>query len=564
MRKLALAVRPCVVAISTLLCVASVGCGDQEDASDQGQDLPQGNAGAKDAVRPSTGGVNNNIPSKKENSPGSGTQGGAPGASPGSPETSDSGASQEIPETDDTPQPGDGKPKNKQDWDKLVAAVFPDDRVVEVSIAFQDDGLNQMLDDWRRRRKKTYQKTSVTWEGVELEGSGTRLKGYSTLMSAGGQFPGGSPGGLSPTSKLPLKLNFDRFGGERFHYLDKVSFGTNAFDKSLMRERLSVAMFRSMGVPASKTAYAALKLNEKPVGVYTITQNIDKRFLKQHFGTKNGADDGNLYKCVALERRGPEGSQPPSSLVCSLRWQGDKKSDYMRTRGCATGYENCGLVLKTNEEDASKNDYADLIHFLDVLNNSDDDVFEKAIAEVFDVDSFLRFLAVSVGMVNLDSYLGRINNFYLYHRPDTGKFIMLPWDHNMSYGHYGRVRGLSDMTQFPVKDPLARQPNRENYVLVNRILKVPSFKAKYLAYVESFIRDHFSAQRHESLISTFEQLIREPLKQDPNRQFSMEQFDIALGDNAQGASTGMGRQYNLMSFVKRRVAFVLEQLELHP
>lgn len=490
----------------------------------------------------------------------------------------------------DTPEPD-----SQEAWTQAVASVFPDDRVVSLNIEFVDDGLTQMLADWESLQEKTYQQTEISWDGLVFGGSGTRLKGFSTLMDAGGaggkggKGGGGGPGGpggggggpggpggpddgtgenpnpgggagpqstLSPTSKLPLKINFDYFGGARLNHIDKVSLGTNAFDTSQMRERLSVNMFRKMGVPAAKTAFAEVSLNGTLVGLYTIVQNINKRFVKQHIGTQDGADDGNLYKCVSLDRHG----SAQQDLVCSLRWLGDQRADYYRTEGCATGYSECGLVLKTNEDDEAKNGYSDLIHFLNVLNNSADADFEVAIQEVFDVDSFLRQLAVNVVMVNLDSYLGRINNFYLYHRPDTGKFMMLPWDLNMSYGHYSQVEGLSDMTQYPVQDPLQGRSDRENYVLIERVLGVPTFKAQYLRYVQEFIDGHFTLDVHREMIAQYQTLIRGPVERDPNRSFTMEEFDESLGEVDTGATSAMGSQYNLLDFVARRVAHVQSEL----
>lgn len=470
------------------------------------------------------------------------------------------------PSSEETPSGGSGAsadsgdPKTSEpskDWDKLLQKVFPDDRVVEIEIDFEEPDLTSILDSWKRDREKIYSKSTVNWDGVELSGCGARLKGYSSLMFVNKNGPGG---GLSTSSKLPLKVNFNRFGGKRLHHVDRVSLGTNAFDRSQMRERLSVLMFRAMGIPAAKTAFATLSTDGTPVGLYTIAQNIDKRFLKQHFGTKDGADDGNLYKCVALQRHGgPGGAAGP--LICSLRWQGDKKSDYLRHDGCAVGYEECGLVLKTNEENSTKNDYSDLIHFLKVLNHSEDEEFAEAIEEVFEVDSFLRLLAVNVGMVNLDSYIGRINNYYLYHRPDTGKFIMLPWDLNMSYGHYDHSRGRQDLTQFSARDPLAGQGQRkDNYPLLRRILAVPEFKARYLDYLREFTEEHFTLQAHRTLIDRFDALIRDPLESDPNRGFSMEDYERALGSEAAGKSKGMFPQYNLLDFVQRRLAFLEGEL----
>ena len=52
-----------------------------------------------------------------------------------------------------------------------------------------------------------------------------------------------------------------------------------------------------------------------------------------------------------------------------------------------------------------------LIQFIRFLHNSDDEEFARMIAERFNVDSFLEYLAVNVVLVNLDSYLGVGHNY---------------------------------------------------------------------------------------------------------------------------------------------------------
>ena len=119
---------------------------------------------------------------------------------------------------------------------------------------------------------------------------GVRLKGLNGL-----NLP---PGDINLTGKYPLKIDFNAKGGERFHGVDKVSLNTNVQDPSMMRERLSLRMYQAMGVPASRAAYAKVRVDGEDVGLYNAVQVLDKRYLKERFGTQDHADDGNLYKCV--------------------------------------------------------------------------------------------------------------------------------------------------------------------------------------------------------------------------------------------------------------------------
>ena len=51
-------------------------------------------------------------------------------------------------------------------------------------------------------------------------------------------------------------------------------------------------VFSMMGVPVSRTAHARLFVNEQYVGLYSIVESVDKRFLTRHFNE----NDGYLYK----------------------------------------------------------------------------------------------------------------------------------------------------------------------------------------------------------------------------------------------------------------------------
>ena len=84
-------------------------------------------------------------------------------------------------------------------------------------------------------------------------------------------------------------------------------------DPSQMREALAWRLFRRAGVPAARHTYAKLAFDATYYGLFSVIEQVDKRFLKDHFGDN---DRGNLYKaycgdvgCATLEHRaGPDGN----------------------------------------------------------------------------------------------------------------------------------------------------------------------------------------------------------------------------------------------------------------
>ncbi len=63
---------------------------------------------------------------------------------------------------------------------------------------------------------------------------------------------------------------------------------------------------------------------------------------------------------------------------------------------------------------------------------TDPAAWRENLEAVFDVDGFLKYLAVNGIIQNWDTYGRMPHNYYLYNNPDTGKLTWIPWDNNES------------------------------------------------------------------------------------------------------------------------------------
>lgn len=401
-------------------------------------------------------------------------------------------------------------------WAAAFDHVFPQDHVVDLKLAFPDGGWAKLLAEWQQTQTKTEYPASFAFDDETLDVIGVRLKGLNSLnVPVEGEAP--------LDGKYPLKMDFNTFGGPRFHEIDEVNLSINVSDPSLMRERLAERVYGAMGVPATRSAFGKLTIDGAYVGLYTMVQVIDKRYLKERFGTQDHADDGNLYKCLHNNQD-----------ICSLKWRGDKKDDYIQLENCAGGYQTCGLLLKTNEDDPAQNDYADVIFLMDVLAHTPDEGFAEAIDAIFDVDSFLRLTAVAMVIGNWDSYFGKGHNYYLYHRPDTGKLMMLPWDLDLTYE--GSLCS-PDPTMPDCWGPGARP-------LVQRILAVPEYRAAYVGYLAEIVDEVLTSETHAAWIAEYDALIGGLIAGDPNIA-DKDAYGAAISPVGAGGS-------NLFSFIEAR------------
>ncbi len=215
------------------------------------------------------------------------------------------------------------------------------------------------------------------------------------------------------------------------------------------------------------------------------------------------------------------------------------------------------IGLKTNE---NKPNYTALFHLLDILNNSSDEVFAAEIENVLDVDQMLRYLAVSAVLVHLDNYTGMGHNYYLYEV--DGKFTIIPWDLNMSFGNFNASLDQDGIINFLIDEPTSGAVAERPFVA--RLLAVPEYLEKYHEYIEEMINGCFSPEVMNSRIDEIAEMIRPYVKVDTEKFYSYKAFESFIGEGtlsdtgARGA--GMGLNIGLKTFIVERIESVKKQL----
>lgn len=395
-----------------------------------------------------------------------------------------------------------------------IEKIFSPHRVAQIEFT-TPRGFAAIVGAYISSGQPAYVDVGLNMDGETLKSVGLRLRAPITTGTGESEI------------KYSLRVNFNYFGGPRFYQIDRIHLGNNKKDPSLMRQILASHIYRSMHVPASHNTYAWVVADGSPLGLYTLTEVIDKRFVWAYYGEENNAHTGNLYKC-----------EPPG---CNLTWKGPNKSDYL-DMSCLE-QDGCGLVLKTNEKDPILNNYSDIIDFLDFLNHASEEEFTANFENYFEVDTFLRYLAVAIVISDHDGYLGSIDNFYLYHRPDTGRFVFIPWDSHKSMG----IRNCA-MATHPTGAPLDHPVcTTETRPLVERILNVPAWRAQYLQYVREILDELFVPEIIQEQVTALEDLIQERISADPNSLVTPQEHAIAIS-----SADSFGDDMNLMEFIQKR------------
>jgi hypothetical protein len=216
-------------------------------------------------------------------------------------------------------------------------------------------------------------------KGTLLEDVGIRLKGG---------FGSSRP---VKTGKSGFKVRFDEFvKGQLFFGLKRLTLNNMIQDPSMVHETLTYGLFRDLGLPASRTGYAFVKLNGTTYGLFLNLETLDKISLPQWFEST-----GHLYEADA-----------PGTDV---------------TTGSATAFE----VDEGDDEDIT-----DLEALIEAVNDEEGD-WSDNVSPFADLEEMTRAWAVERYVAHWDGYAGtdapfRPNNYYL-HSDEAGVFQTMPW-----------------------------------------------------------------------------------------------------------------------------------------
>ncbi|HMA65553.1 MAG: CotH kinase family protein [Fibrobacterota bacterium] len=319
-------------------------------------------------------------------------------------------------------------------------------------------------------REPVYIPATVEFNGKKWTRVGFRLKGNSSLISAWGQ----------GVYKLPFRIKTDKFEDEfpeiknqRIYGFQNVSLCNNYMDNTLVHEKVASDLFQSNEIPSAKSAFVRLYIDhgqgKKYFGLYTIAEVPDKPFLDKWFSNKKG----NLYK--------PDGT-------------GAKFASFD-----ATSFE------ELNNDDNSLSDISKLFTVLH-SDRSNAISWRSQLEGVFNVQLFIKWLAINTAIGNWDAYGSMAHNYYLYN--NNGVLTWIPWDLGLSFsesGGMGRMPGNTATNNTTAS--LTHVNIGSNWPLIRFILDDSVYRPLYLKELKTFSTSSFSSGSAASKVQAAHDLI---------------------------------------------------------
>lgn len=204
-----------------------------------------------------------------------------------------------------------------------------------------------------------------------------------------------------PRRSLQITTQGERlpFGPPEGHSVRRIHLNADYIDPTLIRSRLSFALFEAMGAPAPVARHVELLMGEEPAGTFVGLESVDSDFCR-----RRGWSVGPIF--YAINRNANFGLISPFTRQLKE-------------------------PLEVGYQPVERADPSMLRQMLMELNMASLRSFARLVERWIDVTGYLRWLTVAVFVGNRDGF---VHNYALCFSPDLERFRIIPWDYDATFG----------------------------------------------------------------------------------------------------------------------------------
>ena len=251
--------------------------------------------------------------------------------------------------------------------------------------------------------------------------------------------------------------------------------------------------------------------------------------MEDSFQLRNyGTESGELYKPESMDMGGGKAQERPDGMP-----EGDAEqpggmdrnsggADLNYTDDDLDSYETIwdGEVTKTNQADHER-----VVKALKNIAAGND------LETYMDIDNLLRYMAVHVFSVNVDSLSGMMaHNYYLYE--SDGKLSLIPWDYNLALGGMGGMMpggsgeteessGATSVVNSPIDDAFSGTD------FFDTLLENETYHSQYEAYLQQLVSEYINGGGFDAFYERVRSQIDELVETDPTAFYSYDEYETA-------------------------------------
>ena len=335
----------------------------------------------------------------------------------------------------------------------------------------------------------TYYPADLQWRDVKVRNVGLRSRGS----------------GSRSATKLGIQLDFDRYStSQQFLGMTSLVLDNLVQDPAMVRERVSMAFYERMGLPAPRESFCRLYINDVYQGVYGVVEAITSALLART------TDD-------------------PTAYLYEFHYASPFFGEYL---GNDLAPYKTMFESRSHKKESDSVLYGPIRDLFREVNEPDDSVWRDRVGAVLDLEQFVKYVAVETYLSEIDGILSSsgMSNFYLYRPTGSTQHRLVPWDKDRTFSEYDSsvVAGV------------------DRNEILRRALAYADLKALYLDTLAACARSAATQFWLEREIVRNSQLIAAAAVEDTTKPYSDEDVTSAVS--------------YLRTFARRRPGLVLQQV----
>lgn len=219
-----------------------------------------------------------------------------------------------------------------------------------------------------------------------------------------------------------------------------------------------------------------------------------------------------------------------------------------------------GVDLLTNTE---YSDWGSFLYFVEAFNNTE---YNQTIYDPYFVPkSTIYYVAASVLLGNLNSVIGKANDFYMYADTvvnATGQMEFIPFNFYSAFGIPTCNFSSNDIATSDIFSPPFCSGNLKDYPLIDKILNVESYKQMYLQDLEFILTWTFNEEFIKGAVKYLRWMANPYARQESGNLFNHDDFLCATSITQEEIESycSNSTQMSIYEFYQIRSASVRKQM----
>lgn len=297
-------------------------------------------------------------------------------------------------------------------------------------------------------------------------------------------------------SKLSYKLsNLKNDKNKELYKRTAIKLRAEHMDPSYLRDKLYGDILNSLGVPAAQNKFARVFINEQPVGLFDLSDDIgNKRYLRETLNNGNKYEKENpIFKADYF----PEGG-----CFGDLGYYGEESPMY-------------GIYYYKGEDDEVEgvNNVMFKQHLLPLLRDISN--YPTTGQLNLEKEMFLKFMAIEYAAGAIDNYWYKPGNYFIFKDATANNWYFLDSDFHFTFGVGGETKTLLDSTMQTYASTNAELQTAARPLLDN-LLSNPQNQAFFQDVFKRLLETSFNIEALRPRIDSLADLIREDVQWDVN------------------------------------------------